>query len=139
MLAIELYSAIEREDGSDRNDVISTTYPHSYFRIVYNGQPLVMKGCTSALCDLNILLEALSFGEQGVPERCHMTASASMSKENDLTLTSKPNVWQTDDWLLIMVISSLLSTMVGAVVTWKMIENHQNRKLSYSEVPPYAL
>jgi hypothetical protein len=146
LLAIELYSAKPRQEstntrsGTDNN--LITDRPQAYFRMVYNGEPLVLKGCASALCDLEILLEALSFGQKGIPAQCEVSLSSiDTSSENDLMLTQMPDVWQTEDWLLVMVVSSLVSTLIGAVITWKMFENQQkqqSRKLLYSEVPSFS-
>jgi hypothetical protein len=57
LLSLELYSAT---DNSVKH----------LFRLVYNGKPLIVNGCGSALCDVNVLLEILSFGQKEIPEAC---------------------------------------------------------------------
>lgn len=62
LVTIELYES-SADAGNSSADL---------FRIVYNSIPQLVPGCDDTLCDINILMEALSFGEQfmscSVPE-----------------------------------------------------------------------
>jgi lysophosphatidic acid phosphatase type 6 len=49
MITIELYEAV------------SGGY---LFRMVYNGEAMTVPGCTDTLCDVNVLINALAFGEE---------------------------------------------------------------------------
>jgi len=64
MLAVELYSARQPQerrqsspspDGSDIDDA------QFYFRLLYNGKPLLVPDCGSFLCDARVLLKKLQF------------------------------------------------------------------------------
>ena len=59
MLTLELYRA------ADENTKF-------LFRLIYNGVPLVLQPCTTALCDVTVLLKALEFGQDGVPSECQI-------------------------------------------------------------------
>ena len=59
LVAIELYSA------SAGSPVGSGGY---YFRLVYNGVPQLMPGCPDVLCDATLLLDAMAFASEDMPE-----------------------------------------------------------------------
>jgi hypothetical protein len=71
LLSLELYSTKE-------NDMTFL------FRFIYNGKPLILKSCATALCDVTVLLDALSFGQKQIPEACDPipTPQVKVKKEN---------------------------------------------------------
>lgn len=84
LLSLELYSAQDEK----------LKY---LFRLVYNGKPLVLKGCEDTLCDVTVLLDILAFGQKEIPAACkavpvsqfsHMTpGNDSVADDNALTFS----------------------------------------------------
>lgn len=59
LLSIELYKSNPLEDSSSRRGYL--------FRMVYNSQVFTLDGCTDSLCDIDVLLNILSFGKESMP------------------------------------------------------------------------
>ena len=139
LLSIELYSG-----NGAKADV------PWYVRLVYNGQPIIMQGCSAALCDASYLMEILSYGEEDTPVQCGHSAGdggsgASPGEESDVFLSRGDNyVWSTDDWLLVVIFCSLVSTFAGAVISTLIARQDSmtrsvSRRLAYADLPPYSL
>ena len=93
MISIEVYRAVG-----------GTSY---LFRIVYNGQAMLVPGCDDTLCELNTLLGALSFGQEYPDCAVHSAASSSSGGKSNSTLS-------TADWIMITALSLLLGALIGA-------------------------
>lgn len=100
LMTIELYNS------SNLN--INIEY---YFRLIYNGQVLQVPGCVAKLCDVNILLQALAFGEEVMP--CSISTTTSSSDYNH---QSNMNSITTADWIGITIVSSFMGILLGAAL-----------------------
>ncbi len=99
-----------------------------WFRLVYNGKPQVLPGCNDTLCDVAVLLQALSFGQQYMPcsiaeeqaseaAACQDSSSSSSSRLSD------------GDVILIAFMSALLGGLLGAA-GFVFMEKYRASKLS---------
>jgi hypothetical protein len=96
MVTIEIYNA---------SALANSDY---LFRIVYNSQVLTIPGCPNNLCDLNILLNALSFAEENMA--CSTTSDSS-TNSNDCS--DDDNTMSNTDWAFVSVLSALLGGLIG--------------------------
>lgn len=97
MVSLEIYS------GSAQS---SSDY---LFRMVYNSEPLVIPGCSDSLCDLTVLLNAMSFAEQDMP--CATTPDTAST---DSSCGDDDSGMSTTDWSIIAILSGLLGGLIGA-------------------------
>lgn len=79
------------------------------FRMVYNAKPQLVPGCNDTLCDINILLDRMAFGQQYMP--CSVIDSdvetSSNCDDNNGPMTRT-------DWAIMTLISGLLGLLIGA-------------------------
>jgi hypothetical protein len=100
MISIELYSASATSALGDGGH---------YFRLYYDGQILTVPGCDAELCDVNVLLDALSYGQEYMP--CTVptttpTTSDEVSCDGDDSLS-------TTHWVLITLLTFMMGGMLG--------------------------
>lgn len=101
LISIELYSA------SAASAVGTGGY---YFRLIYNGQALLMPGCDDTLCDVNVMLDALAFGKESMP--CSVTAAAVVSDGDNCD--DDDSGLSTVHWVLLLVLTLLVGGLIGA-------------------------
>jgi len=120
MLSFELYSPREE----DQEHLV---------RVVYNGIPLVMPGCDTALCNASSVMRLLEFASPGIPAEC-------TTPENLPGQTSDSNHFNTADWILITVFCSLLSAVFGAIL-YMLVSNSGAAKsrVPYTHIPNTSL
>lgn len=99
MVTIELYNS------SVTNDF--------YIRLTYNGEVLLIPGCSEHLCNATKLLEALAFGEKSMP--CSM-ATSTTSEATTMCSSSTTTTLDTSDWIGICVGSGFMGVLVGAAL-----------------------
>lgn len=102
MISIELYSA------SATSALGSGGY---YFRLIYHGNALLMPGCADSLCDVNVLLDALAFGQESMP--CSVTPSAVVVDGGDCDDGDDSDL-STVHWVLLLVLTLLVGGLIGA-------------------------
>jgi hypothetical protein len=105
LLSIELYESIH-----------SNTYS---FRLIYNGQPLLVPGCSSPLCDIQILLTALAFGRNGHIAECSSRPHQELQPQSDQPQEVDHQLevlFSTGEWILIASVMSILSSLFGALL-----------------------
>jgi ubiquitin-like domain-containing CTD phosphatase 1 len=89
------------------------------FRIVYNGVPQLVPGCEDSLCSVDVLLEALSFGQEFMP--------CSLGPDQQSTPTGTDDQPSGDScsnngglsataWSLLIVLGLFCGAFVGAAV-----------------------
>lgn len=79
------------------------------FRMVYNSQVLTIPGCSDSLCDLNTLLNALSFAEENMA--CSTTSDSSTTSTG--CSDSDDNTMSKTDWAIVSVLSAVLGGLIG--------------------------
>lgn len=82
-------------------------------RMVYNGNPLLIPGCDQALCDANVLLEILSFGEESMP--CSTTTTTTTIPTDDSCIDS--GGLDVVAWSLLVVFLTLAGGIAGVIGT----------------------
>jgi hypothetical protein len=115
MLAIEIYSTAH-PDGSTEGDERNRN--DHFFRIVYNGQPLLLPTCNDSLCALEKLFEALSFGHEGPEDACQarrQTDTHPVPNTATLLPTSLFTL-STEQWIVIVIVASFVSSLLGACI-----------------------
>ena len=103
MITMELYSA------SATSDLGAGGY---YFRLYYNGEILTLPGCSTQLCDVNILLNALSFGQEYMP----CTVSEDTVETDDDDEDQCADHLSTANWIVITAMTFLLGGLIGAAL-----------------------
>lgn len=97
MISIEVYSG-------------SALSPYPYlFRMIYNSKEIIIPGCNGALCDLNVLLNAMSFAEEDMPCTTDSDSTATTSSCGD-----DDSVMSETDWTIVVTLSALLGGLIGA-------------------------
>eukprot|EP01038_Epipyxis_sp_PR26KG_P010653 gene10653-14307_t len=104
MITIELYSSVTNPNDSN----------YDLFRLVYNGKPLLVPGCSDTLCNINILLNILSFGKEFMPCSVSDTTS-SISSNSDGNCIDSGGLNKLD-WSMIVIASLFMGTLIGAAV-----------------------
>lgn len=99
LVTIELYA------GS-----ASSTSPY-LFRMVYNSVPQVVPGCGDTLCDAQILLDALAFGQEYMP--CSTTEATL-----DTGCDSNDDGMSDGYVVLVAMMCTLFGLIVGGIATW---------------------
>jgi hypothetical protein len=108
MVTIELYDSAADPDSLDPSDDL--------FRIVYNGVPQTVPGCDDTLCGVNMLLSALSFGQEFMPG-CAVPSVEPVSDDDDVDCSGDndgSSSMKTTHWILIIVLSLLVGFGGGA-------------------------
>lgn len=128
MVTIELYSATATS---------SVGAGGHYFRLTYNGQALSMPGCNNAtLCDINILLGLMAFGEVNMPcaagTNTDNSDSSSSSSASSIYTGSLAGLNFTE-WLIMCGLSSVLGVILGAVL-WNNFVTHGRKTGTYCGV-----
>ena len=96
-----------------RHASASATPPPSsghYFHLVYNGQAVRIPACSDTLCDLDLLLAALSFGEEKMP--CSVAPSNSVSASD--SCQGNDSALSDSSWALLVSFCTLFGALVGA-------------------------
>jgi hypothetical protein len=108
LVSLELYTASATSDLGAGN---------FYFRLVYNGKALLVPGCTDTLCDANVLLDVLSYGQQSMP--CSVSDDEAVVTDDDDS--SGCDGGDDDDgalspthWGLLIMASAITGMLVGA-------------------------
>lgn len=83
------------------------------FRMVYNGEAMTIPGCPDTLCDVNILMSALAFGEE-YPD-CSVSSDTTNDDEDSDNCDDSDNMSRFD-WTIIIILSSVLGALLGAAV-----------------------
>lgn len=81
-----------------------------YFRLIYNGQAMLVPGCTQSLCDVNVLLDRLAFGQESMP--CSVPTVVP-STEDD-SCGDDNAALSTTHWSLLLVLSLVVGALIGA-------------------------
>jgi hypothetical protein len=108
MLSIELYQH-------------HSTQEH-FFRLVYNGQVLLLPGCPSSLCGIHHLLSALAFGRDGHLPACYQTTDrvdpvAKTNRSDEEAVSGYETVlFTTGEWMLLTTALSIMSSLFGALL-----------------------
>lgn len=120
MVAVELYQSATS----------SPEAPAFKFRIVYNGKALRVPPCEGTLCDVDVLLDALSFAQKDMP--CESTQST----VDDLVEEEgcEDPVLSSTEWTVIVVMCTLAGVLVGAGV----VVFYDRRKLKYDGKGEYT-
>lgn len=109
MLAVELYSAAQQQGGSDieqPNDV------QFYFRLLYNGKPLLVPDCGSPLCDVRVLLAKLQYATND-DDVCVQTNAEGYDDGDEPSSASSGGMWGLELWLSFSF-SLLMGCLIGA-------------------------
>ena len=103
------------------------------FRLIYNGKVLTVPGCSPAgtLCNVNVLLEALSFGQEFMP--CSVTPSSGPSPPSPSPAnpaasgTSDSGALSTSEWGGLCALSAFLGALigVGCLVFWQRKQRYE--------------
>jgi hypothetical protein len=101
MITIELYSASASS---------ALGLGGFYFRLYYDGEILTLPGCDAQLCDANILLDALSYGQESMP--CSVPAATTTVDDG----CSDDDSLGTDHWILITLLTFMMGGLMGAGV-----------------------
>jgi hypothetical protein len=105
MVTIELYNR--------STTTPQTTDEEHLFRMVYNGKTLLVPGCDDSLCNLSVLLDALSFGQEAMP--CSVPASDDISTSSCSGGSSeKVGSLNLGEWVMIVFLGALVGALVGA-------------------------
>mmetsp|Transcript_17391 Transcript_17391/g.29386 ORF Transcript_17391/g.29386 Transcript_17391/m.29386 type:complete len:575 (-) Transcript_17391:186-1910(-) len=84
-----------------------------YFRLVYDGVPQLVPGCGDVLCDVNILLEGLAFGQQ-FPAQCSISDDATASEgEQDCS----SNYMSRAFWISMIFVTLVFGAASSAYIT----------------------
>lgn len=118
MITIELYSASAASDLGVGGH---------YFRLYYNGEILTVPGCSAQLCDVNVLLDRLSYGQENMP--CSVSSS-DVTTNGDSGCDGNDDPGQTD-WIIIVLLTFLLGGLIGAATV---VFVDRRRKLSAQDV-----
>lgn len=100
MISIELYAASASS---------SLGAGGHYFRLYYNGEILTLPGCDAQLCDANVLLDALAYGQESMP--CSVPTVTPSDTEN---CDDSDNSLSTTHWVLIALLTFALGSVLGA-------------------------
>eukprot|EP00600_Ochromonadales_sp_CCMP1393_P010783 CAMPEP_0175005836 /NCGR_PEP_ID=MMETSP0005-20121125/5522_1 /TAXON_ID=420556 /ORGANISM="Ochromonas sp., Strain CCMP1393" /LENGTH=485 /DNA_ID=CAMNT_0016261101 /DNA_START=82 /DNA_END=1539 /DNA_ORIENTATION=- len=103
LVSLEVYGA------SSSSAVGSGGY---YFRMVYNGKVLRVPGCTADLCDLNTLLDVMSFAQEDMP--CSATDDATSDASSEDCKENNNTGLNSTDWILLVVLSLVIGALIGA-------------------------
>lgn len=102
LISIELYSA------SAASPLGATGY---YFRLIYNAQALRVPGCSADLCDVNVLLDRLAFGQESMP--CSVPATPAVVPSDD-SCGGDDDELSSTHWSLLIVLSLIVGALIGA-------------------------
>lgn len=102
LISMELYSA------SAASPLGANGY---YFRLTYNAKVLRVPGCDADLCDLNVLLDRLAFGQESMP--CSVPATPAVVVD-DSCGDSDDAALSTTHWSLLVVLSLVVGALIGA-------------------------
>jgi hypothetical protein len=78
------------------------------FRIIYNGNPLVVPGCGDTLCDMDVLMDVLSFAQEYMP--CEAEPSA---EPVDDSVLCDDSATSEAEWVETVVVASVCSWVAG--------------------------
>lgn len=78
-MVFELYNSSDSSSGDDQGGG-NGSGNGTYFRLLYDGAPLLLPGCGDELCSTAILIDVLSFGQENMP--CP-SATESSSTDDD--------------------------------------------------------
>lgn len=113
LLSIELYEAANSTPAA----------PKFLSRFVYNSKPLLVDGCPDTLCDTNIILNTLGFGQETMPG-CSVPASNDDDNSNDCD----DGGMTTTDWAITSCLTAALGMLIGAGI----VVFTDKRRLNYS-------
>lgn len=118
MVTIELYSTVESETNPSTNEL-----DNYLFRIVYNSEVVSIPECADPLCPVQVLIDALSFGQEYMP--CSVTTDA-VIPDDDTGACSDDNGTDlaTGIWVMLIFLSLLVGGLVGAGVML-FVEKHR--------------
>lgn len=122
MITMEIYSAANP----------TSTRTGYYFRIVYNGKALILPTCEHALCDVQHLLDALSFGQEHMMG-CDILSSAESIHAVMDTTDSVGCPVDNATWAILQVFTLVFGMMLGALCSstfnkWKLYRDFHRPK-----------
>lgn len=117
MVTIEVYTTIESETVPSVNAI-----ENYLFRIVYNAEEVTVPGCLDALCPMQVLVDALSFGEEYMP--CSVTPDVVPGNDDSDNCDSSDEGMATGLWVMMVFLSLLIGGLVGAGVML-FVEKHR--------------
>eukprot|EP01033_Poteriospumella_lacustris_P021413 gene21413-15890_t len=121
MVTIELYRTIESETAPAADPV-----DNYLFRIVYNAKVMTVPGCPDTLCAAQLLVDALSFGQENMP--CSVSPdSVPDDDEDEDNCDSDEAPLSTGIWVTLVMLSLLIGGLVGAGVM-VFVEKHRQEK-----------
>ena len=98
-------------------ELYQATTPGQYmFRIIYNGNPLVVPGCDDTLCDVDYLMDVLAFAQETMP----CGAEPSVQPEGDDVTCDGNSGMSEGAWVETVVICSLASWTLGMAIIYSL-------------------
>lgn len=88
------------------------------FRIIYNGKPLVVPGCSDSLCNMDTLVDVLSFAQETMP--CTPDPVAVIPEEEVICDESNDSMSESE-WVETVVLCSVASWVLGMVGVYALI------------------
>ena len=86
------------------------------FRVVYNGAAMMVPGCSAYLCDVNVLLDILAFGQEFMPG-CSVSEVDSVDDDTQVDGSCDDHkTLDQMDWLLLLFSTLLFGVVIGAAV-----------------------
>lgn len=127
-------------------EVYNSSVPNAnaLFRVVYNGLPVVLPGCASALCDIDSIIQVLAFGQETMP--CSISSSVSSTPSSPSTAPSQPTLSSistassdastisVDAWIGLCLMSGFLGTLIGSAAIIFSYKNTFSRAKMQSSV-----
>lgn len=101
MVTLEFYK------GSGEVNMVSF-----FFRLVYNGVPQIVPGCPDSLCDVSVLLETLSFGQNQMS--CAVEDDVLAGSTVDSTEVAGVGVSEST-WVILVILAGVIGILCGVV------------------------
>jgi hypothetical protein len=112
LITIELYARSSQYAATSKN-------ASDLFRIVYNSEVLLVPGCDDTLCDIEVLLAALSFGQEAMPcsvpvDTSNVVGNDDNAGDEDGCGAQNAGTLSVEAWTLVVIFTSLAAAGVGA-------------------------
>ena len=95
-------------------ELYNSTSSNYYFRIIYNGNEMMLPGCTEMLCEVDSFLSATAFAEE--PMDCSVVSSTTTASDSSDEYTD-------DQWMLICILSCAM-TVIVTIVTLLLLQKY---------------
>lgn len=115
MLVFELYSSADTEESD-------------MFRILYDGNPLTLPGCDAPLCNSEVLIDLLSFGQKPMPcDAAEEKGNNDGDDDDEFTLS-------TMEWIWILVFTMLCGMVVGMLILYATVSRPTQGTAQYTKL-----